>query len=111
MAALINAGVDVVCYIKGLTDVHSDSMVSAVEMGLLKEEVLNEAIERILRLWLRLGMYDSESLIPYKKITKELIIMFYKLTTRFVHRGRQNHTSCISDQHFQKLQLKSITKK
>jgi beta-glucosidase len=65
------AGTDLVCAWPVDTRVkyEKDALEAAVEKGILKESVLDEALRRLFTARMRLGMFDPPSMVPWSKIT------------------------------------------
>jgi len=65
------AGTDLVCAWPVDTRVkyEKDALEAAVEKGILKESVLDEALRRLFTARFRLGMFDPPAMVPWSKIT------------------------------------------
>jgi len=65
------AGTDLVCGwpVDTRVKMEKDALQGAVETGILKESVLDEALQRLFTARLRLGMFDPPSMVPWSKIT------------------------------------------
>ena len=49
-----------------------ESLLAAVEQGLISEETIDRAVKRLLRTRFRLGMFDPEDMVPFNKIPYEI---------------------------------------
>lgn len=68
----INAGTDIVLMPVGLPDVY-DGVMEAVETGAIKEERIDEAVERILLLKMNRGVFAEESPADRSELKKEAL--------------------------------------
>lgn len=75
-AMAINAGCDLFCsigiYTKKNKRIRWDWIRNAVETNLLKEEVIDNALQRLFRARFLLGMFDPPELVPYTSIPYEV---------------------------------------
>jgi beta-glucosidase len=67
VAAALNAGVDVLCQYDGLRQ----SIIGAVNLGLVTEADLDRALRRSLAVRFRLGMFDPPERVPYEQLTPD----------------------------------------
>ncbi|NLA58561.1 MAG: glycoside hydrolase family 3 protein [Firmicutes bacterium] len=49
-----------------------ESLLAAVEQGLISEEAIDRAVRRLFRTRFRLGMFDPEDMVPFNKIPYEI---------------------------------------
>jgi beta-glucosidase len=52
---------------------YENSLAGAVRSGLISEEIVNRALTRVLRVAFRLGAFDPPEMVPFSKITAEVI--------------------------------------
>ena len=69
-AYAVNAGVDIEC---GGENILPEHLIEAVRRGLTTEAVVDQAVARLVRSRMRLGMFDPPGMNPYTKISPEVI--------------------------------------
>lgn len=67
-AMTLEAGTDLSCGVE-----HKTSLLSAVEKGMISEDVIDRALIRVMTTRFRLGLLDDADRVPYNKIGKECI--------------------------------------
>ncbi|MEW6201046.1 MAG: glycoside hydrolase family 3 C-terminal domain-containing protein [bacterium] len=65
----LNAGVDLECG----DQVLKDNLIEALKAGLVTEETIDRAVFRVLRARFRVGMFDPPEMVPYSKISPDVI--------------------------------------
>jgi len=70
VTAAFTAGMDNICGdYRDRMSTHPDAILSAVQQGLMSEDVIDQALRRLFTARFRLGMFDRPESVPYSKIT------------------------------------------